>query len=60
MKTLKHEEVNGRAWRTIEEARNDIERFLETAYNRQRLHSALGYTSPVEFEQKLNHSRDIP
>lgn len=60
MKTLKHEEVNGRAWRTIEEARNDIKRFLETAYNRQRLHSALGYTSPVEFEEKLNHSRNIP
>jgi transposase InsO family protein len=60
MKTLKHEEVNGRAWRTIDEARYDIKRFLETAYNRQRLHSALGYTSPVEFEAKLNHSRNIP
>lgn len=57
MKTLKHEEVDGKAWPTIDHARNDITRFLDTTYNRQRLHSALGYTSPVAFEAKLNHSR---
>ena len=53
MKTLKQEEVDGKAWRTIQEARNDIARFLETTYNRQRLHSALGYRPPVEFEAEL-------
>jgi putative transposase len=56
MKTLKQEEVDGKAWRTIQEARNDIARFLETTYNRQRLHSALGYRPPVEFEAELTNA----
>jgi transposase InsO family protein len=57
MKTLKHEEVDGKAWSSITEARNDIAHFLETTYNRQRLHSALGYRPPVEFEAELAQSR---
>jgi transposase InsO family protein len=56
MKTLKHEEVNGKAWRTLEEARNDIAHFLAVIYNCQRLHSALGYRPPVEFETELAQS----
>jgi putative transposase len=56
MKTLKHEEVNGKAWRTISDARLDIAHFLEITYNRQRLHSALGYRPPIEFEAELVHS----
>ena len=53
MKTLKAEQVNGKQYRCIEEARADIGPFLETTYNQTRLHSALGYRPPVEFENTL-------
>jgi putative transposase len=53
MKTLKQEEVNGQAYRDVHHARNAIGTFLEEVYNRQRLHSALAYRPPVEFEAKL-------
>jgi putative transposase len=56
MKTLKTEEVNGKAYATIEHARRDIGSFIETVYNAERLHSALGYKPPVEFEAELRHS----
>lgn len=52
MKTLKTEEVNGAAYRDLADARNRIGRFLEDVYNRQRLHSALGYLSPQEYEHQ--------
>jgi transposase InsO family protein len=55
MKTLKAEEVNGKAYTTLEHARRDIGRFIDTVYNTQRLHSALGYKPPVEFEADLHH-----
>ena len=53
MKTLKAEEVNGKAYADIDDARRQIGAFIETVYNRQRLHSALGYKPPVEFEAEL-------
>jgi putative transposase len=53
MKTLKREEVDGRAYRDVADARGQIRAFIEDAYNRQRLHSALGYLSPAEFEVAL-------
>lgn len=53
MKTLKSEEVNGRAYRTMAEVRANIGSFIETVYNRDRLHSALDYLSPIEFEARL-------
>lgn len=56
MKTLKTEEVNGKAYATLLSARRDIGAFIETVYNSQRLHSALGYKPPVEFEAELGHS----
>jgi transposase InsO family protein len=52
MKTLKSEEVDGRAYRDLDEARASIGDFLETVYNRRRLHSALAYRPPVEFEEE--------
>jgi transposase InsO family protein len=56
MKTLKAEEVNGKAYTTLAHARRDIGQFIDTIYNTQRLHSALGYKPPVEFEAELRHS----
>jgi putative transposase len=53
MRTLKEEEVNTKIYATIEQARADIGAFIENVYNRGRLHSALGYKPPVEFEADL-------
>jgi putative transposase len=52
MKTLKQEEVNGSRYHDLDELRKSIRIFLEEVYNSQRLHSALGYISPAEFEAK--------
>jgi putative transposase len=40
MKTLKQEEIDGRDYRNIDDARQQIGAFIEQVYNRQRLHSA--------------------
>jgi putative transposase len=53
MKTLKYEEVYRQEYRDLSEARASLERFIEKVYNQKRLHSALGYLPPVEFEQAL-------
>ena len=53
MSTLKREEIDGRAYRTAQEARRSIGSFIEAVYNRQRLHSALSYVAPVDFEATL-------
>ncbi|MGH9776722.1 MAG: IS3 family transposase [Candidatus Acidiferrales bacterium] len=50
MKTLKYEEVYREEYRDLAEARASIARFLEQVYNERRLHSALGYRPPAEFE----------
>ena len=53
MKTLKTEEVDCNEYATLAEAQSEIGGFIETVYNRKRLHSVLAYVSPVEFEQAL-------
>ena len=52
IKTLKCEEVYRNGYRDIRHAHACIGEFLERVYNEQRLHSALGYVPPSEFEQK--------
>lgn len=52
IKTLKYEEVYLREYETMAEARASISHFLEAVYNQKRLHSALGYMPPAEFEQR--------
>jgi transposase InsO family protein len=56
MKTLKAEEVHLRQYRDLEEARSSIAHFLETIYNERRLHSSLGYVSPLAFEEQISSS----
>ena len=53
MKTLKQEEVDGSALSRCRTRASAIGAFLEDVYNRQRLHSALDYRSPVEFEAQI-------
>ena len=53
MKTLKYEEVHRNEYRDLNEARSTIRTFLEKIYNQKRLHSAIGYLPPAEFEANL-------
>jgi putative transposase len=50
MKTLKAEEINGKAFVDLNDACRRINSFIADVYNKERLHSALGYRSPLEFE----------
>jgi transposase InsO family protein len=53
MKTLKQEEVDASAYRDTADACARIGGFIEEVYNRQRLHSALAYRPPAEYEETL-------
>jgi putative transposase len=50
MKTLKQEEIYCREYRDLEDLETHLKEFLDRYYNQQRLHSALGYRTPEEFE----------
>ena len=52
--TLKKERVYRRNYDTMEEVRQDMFRYIELFYNRKRLHSVLGYMSPVEYRLKYD------
>lgn len=54
IKTLKYEEVYLKEYETQSEARASISNFIEKVYNQKRLHSALDYVPPAEFEQALS------
>ncbi len=56
MKTLKQEEIHCREYRDIEDLRTNIDAFIDHYYNTRRLHSALGYLSPDEFEKRAAES----
>lgn len=56
--TLKSELLQGRVFQDLAEVRSAVFDYIEIFYNRKRLHSALGYQSPVEFEQQLNYKKN--
>jgi putative transposase len=53
MNTLKREEIYASDYRDLEDLREHLEEFIERYYNTVRLHSAVGYQPPAEFEQSL-------
>jgi transposase InsO family protein len=57
MKTLKAEEVDGKAYIDLNDARRQIGDFIDAIYNVDRLHSALGYKSPVAFEEMIGKTQ---
>jgi putative transposase len=59
LKTLKREEIYANSYRDLDHLRENIEEFIERYYNQQRLHSALGYRSPEEFEQRNRDSECV-
>jgi putative transposase len=54
MRTLKYEEVYMNDYETLAEVRSSVQHFIEEVYNRKRLHSAIGYLPPAEFEAALS------
>ena len=60
LKTLKQEEIDARAYSTMEELERNLTEFIEQIYNRVRLHSALGYESPEEFERRPVAAGSVP
>jgi putative transposase len=59
MKTLKREEIYASQYQDIEDLRANLEVFIEQYYNRQRLHSALEYCSPEQFEKQIELRSEI-
>lgn len=59
MKTLKQEQVNGRCWRNLAEFVDGLAQFFEHTYNHDRMHSSLGYLTPVEFEAKARGAQAV-
>ena len=56
--TLKSELIHQHLFRDLAHAKLAIFDYIETFYNPKRLHSALGYQSPVEFERQLNYKKN--
>ncbi|MFN0191442.1 MAG: integrase core domain-containing protein, partial [Aestuariivirga sp.] len=50
---------NAKSYKNIEDARRNIGRFIDDVYNADRLHSALGYMTPIEFEAKQAQAHAI-
>ena len=60
MKTLKQEEVYANTYRDLDDLRANIAAFIEQYDNRVRLHSALGYHTPEEFEDAASSTTHVP
>jgi len=60
MRTIKEEEVDLSDYRDFRDASNQIGRFIEDVYMTKRIHSALGYLTPAEFESAWWRSQTLP
>ena len=59
IKTLKREEIYANEYHDLDHLRSNIEEFIERYYNQKRLHSALGYRSPEEFEEQAGREKSL-
>src|ERR1700723_2968524 len=57
MHTLKAEEVDGKAYRSREDAESKIGAFIDDVYNARRLHSSIGYKPPIELEDEFRQAQ---
>ena len=55
-KTIKRELINDAQFRDIDQAQMEIFKYIEAYYNAKRIHSALGYQSPKDFEKNSTYS----
>jgi transposase InsO family protein len=59
MRTIKEEEVELAEYRNFAEAYREIGQFLEDVYSKKRIHSSLGYLTPMEFENQWREKQNI-
>ena len=60
MRTIKEEEVDLSEYDSFQDAREQLDDFFATVYNRKRIHSALGYQTPAEFEFAYRQAHAVP
>ena len=56
--SLECELIDRRSWQTLSQARLEVFTWIESWYNPKRLHSKLGYLSPIDFERKQNNAQE--